>query len=54
MNIRLPQELIEYIDSVRGEKSRQAYLVNMLNDEHVKYKTENVLKTALKGVHFKG
>lgn len=33
MNIRIPQELLQYLDAVRGTKSRQAYLVNMLAKE---------------------
>lgn len=30
MEIRLPKEVIEYLDSVRGSQSRQAYIVSLL------------------------
>lgn len=30
MEIRLPKEVIEYLDSIRGKQSRQAYIVSML------------------------
>lgn len=33
MDLKLPQELLKYLDEVRGSKSRQAYLVNMLAKE---------------------
>lgn len=33
MELRLPQEVIKYLDSVRGTKSRQAYIVQMLVDK---------------------
>ena len=30
MELRLPQEVIKYLDSVRESKSRQAYIVQLL------------------------
>lgn len=33
MEIRIPKELLDYLDSVRGDKSRQAYMVNLLDQE---------------------
>lgn len=30
MELRLPQEVIKYLDSVRGDQSRQAYIVRLL------------------------
>lgn len=53
MNIRIPAELLEYLDKVRGEKSRQAYLVNLLAQEKESIGDEKVLKSVLKS-EFKG
>ena len=30
MELRLPKEIIQWLDEVRGEKSRQGYIVNEL------------------------
>ena len=30
MNLKLPQELIKWIDGIRKDKSRQAYIVNVM------------------------
>lgn len=49
MNIRIPQHLLTYIDSVRGSKSRQAYLVNMLEEEQKTIGTKKLIQSALKG-----
>lgn len=48
MNIRIPKELIDYLDAVRGDKSRQAYLVNMLELEYKDYAKDNILENLLK------
>lgn len=48
MEIRIPKELLDYLDSVRGDKSRQAYLVNLLSEEKESIGKEKVLKTILK------
>lgn len=53
MNIRIPQELLQYLDSVRGEKSRQAYLVNLLAEDKESKGDEKVLQNLLKN-EFKG
>ena len=49
MNIRIPQELIQYLDSVRGEKSRQAYLINLLAEEQKNEGVSKLITSALKG-----
>lgn len=53
MEIRIPKELLEYLDAVRGEKSRQAYLVNLLAEDKESSGDDKVLKTILKK-DFKG
>lgn len=48
MEIRIPKDLLDYLDAVRGDKSRQAYMVNILDKEYKEKGREIIIEKTLK------